>query len=215
MTARSSNPSHSGIGAIPAMLSGVVGILLLASAVGFYPSYLSQFPRFENSDWQVHFHLLTVLAWFCLLLVQARLAAKGRFEKHRTVGRWSYALVPLIIVGFVLVAHYGQRRNPEPALLGAAIFDGGLFLLFYVLAMVNRRNSAYHSRYLLLATVAFMNAPIGRAIAPEVSVPLQFLVMLGLLVVAKLRARPWKPFMVGVVAYVVWLGAILVVNPPA
>jgi len=192
----------------------LVGALSIASAIGFYPGYFSQFPRFARSGWQVHFHLVTILAWLTLLVAQTWLAATGRIERHRALGRWSYALVPLIALGFVLVTHFGQHRHREPALIGAAFFDGSLFLLFYVLAIVNRRNTAHHSRYMLLTAVALINAPLGRATAPQISVALEFLIIVGLLVAARIQRKPWRPFLVGVIAYVGLLAVILAVNPP-
>lgn len=192
----------------------LVGALLIASAIGFYPGYFSQFPRFAGSGWQVHFHLVTILAWLTLLVAQTWSAATGRIERHRALGRWSYALVPLIALGFVLVTSFGQHRHREPALVGAAFFDGSLFLLFYVLAIANRRNTAQHSRYMLLTAVALINAPLGRATAPEISVPLEFLIIVALLVAARVQRRPWRPFLVGVIAYVGLLAIIMGVNPP-
>jgi hypothetical protein len=207
-------PRSSRFGGIVAGILALVGTLLVASAVGFYPGYFSQFPGFARSGWQVHFHLLTILAWLGLLVAQASLAATGRIAGHRALGRLSYALVPLIVLGFVLVTRFGQQRHAEPALIGAAFFDGGLFLLFYLLAIANRRNTAHHSRYMALTAVAFINPPLGRAIAPQVSVPLEFLVIVALLIAAKRRRQPWRPFLVGAVAYIVLLGIILAVNPP-
>lgn len=199
---------------MPAAILVLVGALAVTAAIGFYPAYFSRFPTFAKVGWQVHFHLLTVVAWLALLAIQAWLGATGRIETHRRLGRVSYVLVPLIVVGFVLITRYGQQRQPNPPLIGAALFDGGLFLLFYVFAIATRRNTPLHSRYMLLTGVAFINAPLGRAIAPEVSVPLEFLLIVALLVAAKVRGRPWRPFLVGVVAYVALLAVILVIHPP-
>jgi hypothetical protein len=57
-----------------------VGALLVTSAIGFYPAYFSQFPEFAHSGWQVHFHLLTILAWLTLLAAQTWLGATGRID---------------------------------------------------------------------------------------------------------------------------------------
>ena len=192
----------------------LVAALLVVSAVGFYPAYLSQFPTFANSGWQVHLHLVTVLGWLAMLTAQATLAATGRIQRHRAVGRLSYALVPLVVVGFVLVAWFGQRRHPDPALLGATAFDGSLFVLFYSLAIAKRRRPDDHARYMLLTGVTFINPALGRAIAPQVSVPFEFALIVGLLVAARRRGQRWQPYAVGAVAYVVLLAAIVVVNPP-
>lgn len=210
-------PSQAGsswVRGVPAAIVALVAGLLVTSAIGFFPGYLREFPVFASSGWQVHFHVATLLAWLGLLVAQAWLAASGRIEQHRIAGRLSYLLVPLIIVGFVLVSRFGQQRQPNPALIGAALFDGALFVLFYVLAIANRRHPEIHSRYMLLTAVALINAPLGRAVAPELSVPFELLVMLTMLVVSRLRARPWKPFLVGVIAYVALLGAIFAALPP-
>jgi hypothetical protein len=55
-------------------------------------------------------------------------------------------LVPIVIAGFVLVTDFGQRRHPEPALIGATILDGSLFVVFYVLAIVHRKKAILHGR---------------------------------------------------------------------
>ena len=148
----------------------LVGALAVTALVGFFPGYLRQFPRFARSGWEVHFHLATIVAWLVTLVAQARLVARGRLEMHRRVGAATYALVPLIVIGFVLVTGFGQRRHRDPALLGATLFDGTLFLLFYVLAIATRRDAALHGRYMMLTAVAFINPTLGRAIAPQVTV---------------------------------------------
>jgi hypothetical protein len=193
----------------------LVAALLVTSGIGFFSTYFSRAPDFAGSGWQVHFHLATILAWLAILVAQAWLGAMGRLASHRAVGQGSYLLVPLIVVGFVLVALFGQERAPNPALIGAAFFDGTLFTLFYVLAIVKRREPAIHSRYMLLTAVALINAPLGRAIAPQVSVPFELLVIIALLIVARKRGEPWRPFLVGAVSYVVLLGVIMAIHPPS
>jgi hypothetical protein len=167
-------------------IPGLVGALVVAATIGFWPGYFRHFPRFENSGWQIHFHLATVVAWLVALVAQGALAARGRLELHRRVGRLSYVLVPLVVTGFVLVAEFGQRRHREPALLGATVLDGSLFVGFYVLAILRRRNALVHGRYMLLTAVAFVDPTLGRAIDPRVALPL--LVVLVVFIVLKTRA---------------------------
>lgn len=215
MTLGAGKDNHRPSGASPRVIFALVAAVLVSSAVGFYPSYIRQFPTFATSGWQVHFHIATVLGWLALLIAQATLAGTGRIERHRALGRLSYALVPLIVLGFVLVAWFGQRRNPNPALLGATFFDGGLFLLFYVLAILKRRRPNDHGRYMLLTGVTFINPSLGRAVAPQLSVPLEFALIVGLLIAARRRGERWQPYAVGAIAYVVLLATIMIVNPPA
>lgn len=162
-----------------------VGVLVFVSLIGFWPGYFSHFPGFASSGWPVHFHLATIVAWLGMLVAQGALAARGRLELHRRIGRLSYALVPLVIAGFVLVTDFGQRRHPEPALIGATILDGSLFVVFYVLAIVHRKKAILHGRYMLLTAVAFVDPALGRATDPRVALP----VMLALIIVIIVKTR--------------------------
>lgn len=178
------------------------GILLLVIALvplsylGFRTSYWDHFPAFLGVGWEVHFHLFTIVCWLIMLVVQAWLAVKGRIAQHKRMGRWSYLLVALIVIGFGLVTSYGQLRLRQPDLLGATLFDGGAFLAFYVLAIAYRRKTAYHSRYMMLTAVPFINPTLGRAIAPEVSTLVELVLIIALLVIARVRRTTWQPYLV-------------------
>lgn len=194
-----------------AVLVWVAG-LVIATAIGFYASYFSRVPRFEGSGWQVHFHLLSLVAWLGMLATQAWAAWAGRDATHRRLGRLSYLLVPLIVLGFVLVTDFGQRRAKQSDLLGAALFDGSLFLACYLLAVRARRRPSYHSRYMMLTALALMNAPVGRAVSPEFSVTLQAVLLLGVLLLARGRGRVWQPYAVVSAVYAGLLVAVLSVT---
>lgn len=190
------------------------GILLLVIALvplsyfGFRASYWTHFPRFFGVGWEVHFHLLTIACWLSMLVVQAWLAAKGRIEQHKRIGRLSYVLVPMIFLGFVLVTNYGQLRHKEPGLLGASFFDGGAFLVFYLLAIGYRRNTAYHSRYMMLTAVPFINPTLGRAVSPEVSSTVELVLVIALLIATRVRKTAWQPYLV---ALLVLIALVLVI----
>lgn len=194
----------------------VVTGLLITSFFGFYNTYFGLFPGFEGTSRVVHFHVATILCWFAMLLTQATLAQKGRIELHRKIGRLSYLLAPLIVLGFALVTNYGQIRHKSPDLFGATLFDGSMFVLFYALAIINRKNTAYHARYMILSAIPFINPGLGRFIAPEVSVPVEFLLILGLLLTARFKKQPYRPYLVGLGSMVLFLGIIMyisVINP--
>lgn len=184
------------------------GIVLLVIALvplsyfGFRESYWQHFPRFTGVAWEVHFHLFTITAWLAMLVSQAWLAVKGRIAQHKRIGRLSYLLVPLIVIGFVLVTNYGQLRHKEPALLGASFFDGGAFLVFYALAIAYRRNTAYHARYMMLTAVPFINPTLGRAVAPEVSTTVELALIIALLIAARMRRTAWQPYAVALLTLI-------------
>ncbi len=186
----------------------LVVVLVPLSYFGFRTSYWDFFPRFGGVGWEVHFHLLTIVAWLVMLISQAWLAVKGRIAQHKRIGRLSYVLVPLIVTGFVLITNYGQLRHKEAALLGASFFDGGAFLGFYALAIVYRRKTAYHSRYMMLTAVPFINPTLGRAIAPEVSATVELVLIIALLIAARIRKTAWQPYLV---ALLVLMGLTLLI----
>lgn len=189
-----------------------ITFLLIISFLGFYKTYFRFFPHFENTHWAVHFHLLTIFCWFAMLVAQAWLAKSGRIDLHRKVGRLSYLLAPILVIGFLLVTNYGQLRHKEPGLLGATIFDGGLFVLFYVLALVNRHNTAYHARYMILSMLPFINPGLGRFIAPEVSLPVELIIILSLLLTAYFQKKAYRPYLVGLGSFFLFLGFILYIS---
>src|SRR6476661_2795812 len=87
--------------------------LLLAFAIaGFWPSYFAARP-FEADFFHVHFHGVLMFAWFTLLIVQASLIRGGQRAWHRSLGKVSYALVPLIVLSTVLLSH--RRAHEAPA----------------------------------------------------------------------------------------------------
>lgn len=182
------------------LIALVMGIAV-AAFFGFRETYWG-LPQFTTTGWQVHFHVATLVLWLALLVAQGSLAYTGRFEAHRRIGRLSYALIPVIVPGFMFVADFGQRRHKDPQLLGPILLDGGLFLLLYAMAIVKRKKPTQHARYMMLTPVAFMNPTLGRAITPAVSVPAQLALLLGLFIAAKVRQQPWQPYAVALSGWV-------------
>ncbi len=190
--------------------------LISFSVLGFYKTYFGIFLNFNDINWVVHLHVASLLSWLALLTSQAWLAKQGHFDQHKKVGRLSYLLVPVIVIGFVLITNHGQLKHKSPDLLGAVLFDGGLFLLFYSLAMFHRKNVSYHASYMILSAVPFINPGLGRFISPEVSVSVEFLIILTLFGVAYFRKKPYQPYLVALGSFMVLMGCIVytsVINP--
>lgn len=170
------------------------------------------FPHFTKIAWIVHFHVFSIVCWFIMLVAQASLAKSGRIDVHRKIGRISFILVPIIVLGFILVTHQGQLKNKAPDLLGATIFDGSLFILFYALAMLNVKNTAYHAQYMILSAIPFINPGLGRFIAPEVSLPVEFLLVLILFLIAYFKKKPYRPYLVALGSFIFLLGIIVYIS---
>ncbi len=175
--------------------------ILITSFLGFYKTYFGLFPHFTGTSLVVHFHVATILMWFGLLITQPILIWKQKMALHRKLGRFSYLLAFLIVLGFGMVMNHGQLKHKDTGLFGATIFDGLLFILFYGLAIFYKKNSAYHSRFMILSALPFINPGLGRFIGPAVSLPVELLIILTLLVLEYFNQKKYKPYWIGLGAF--------------
>lgn len=187
----------------------------MLALLGFFPTYFGLFPDFPNTSWAIHFHVSTLIVWFALGVIQPILIRRQRLALHRTLGKVSYALVPLMCLGFVLAMNDGQARKPNPDLVLATMFDVGLFLFFCGMGISNRHRPKFHGRFMILTFAPFLNPSLGRLISPMVSVPIELLVILGLMTHALVRKREAKPYIVGAIAFSISLGGLMVLMTAA
>jgi hypothetical protein len=81
-----------------ASTAGVLIIaLMLLTLAGFYPTYISKFPTFENVTKVHHFHGAMMMMWVSLLAVQPFLIAYKKYKIHRTLGQVSYVVAPIVL----------------------------------------------------------------------------------------------------------------------
>lgn len=137
---------------------------------GFAPTYWLQLPAgtFTGSP-LVHLHGLLFSAWPLLLLLQTVLAAKGRLTRHGAWGLAGIALATAMVVTgpVVAITHltaqlalgYGDRAR---AFLIVPLSAIALFGGFVLAAIVNIKRPEAHKRLMLLATIALLQAALGR-----------------------------------------------------
>lgn len=146
-------------------------LVIIGVQWGFYKEYTSQFPNFVNKTTTIHVHGALLMTWMLLLIVQPLLISKGKNELHRTIGKVSYVLGPLIILTMFLVGRGSYHRYislvPEKAMLGIMVLDirGYLtFAIFWALAMLNRKDSASHMRYMIATGMIGIGPGVGRGL---------------------------------------------------
>ena len=187
-------------------------VLVLGLAVaGFFPTYFGRFPQFEGTSAKVHFHVSTMLGWLGLTIAQPVLIARGHREVHRRLGRLSYFFLPVVLAGFWLVMVDGQLRHENPDLILATAFDGFLFFFLVGMGIRHRKNREYHSRFMMLSLLPFLNPTLGRLLRPEVSVPVELLVLIALLIRAHRRQEPKWPYGAALVALLSALATLVLV----
>lgn len=183
----------------------------------------------------LHFHAVLMGSFLLLVLAQTTLAATGRLETHRALGRVAMVIVPaLVLVGFILVptiyrsVWFPAQSAPPPAraqlqhlvlildnIMLMQLRIGILFTLFIFLGLKARgTDAAFHKRMMILATATPLPAAIDRIEwlpttlpAIPLSTDLYILAVLSpMFVWDVVRTRTINR------AYLVWLGAYVAVS---
>jgi len=141
-------------------------LLLLLSIIGFWNSYFSNLLNETNG--YIHFHAATMLLWLGLLITQAMLIKNNQYKLHKTLGRLSYVLVPLIIVSLILLAHkqitiyeYGVSYSRLYILfLQFSLLT--IFVISYVLAIIFKHSPLVHARFMISTALTFIDPIVAR-----------------------------------------------------
>lgn len=138
---------------------------------GFYQVYTSQFPNFIDKTITIHVHGIVLMMWMILLIVQPLLISTGRTQLHRTIGKVSWVLGPVVIFMLFLVGRNSFIRHsgqvPEKDMLEDIVLDmrGWIsFAIFWALAMIYRKDSAAHMRYMIATGLIAIGPGVGRGL---------------------------------------------------
>lgn len=190
-------------------------IIFIAAHVGFYKKYIALFPEFKDVDLVVHFHSTMMFLWLALLLVQPILIARKYFKTHQILGRLTYVIAPLVLLSMVMIVHYKYLRteNTTPLVDGLAglsvnIPDYFAFAILYSLAIIYRKNTDWHSRFMLSTAFVIIGAAFVRifirnlGIEPQTAFGLVAIVadlLCLIFLLADIRTNKYKPFLITLV----------------
>ncbi len=140
--------------------------LLLVLVGGFWTSYFSKLGG--DISFGQHFHGISMLLWALLLIAQAWFIRSGRRPIHRTVGKLSGLLAPVVIVSgvYVVLDNIGKQKIPYTQ-DGLSIFWFGVFLVLmfaivYSLAIYHRKDLQLHQRYMASTALVFLVPGLSR-----------------------------------------------------
>jgi hypothetical protein len=202
-----------------------VFLILIAIQWGFYQSYTSHFPHFKNANTLIHIHGALLMTWMLLLIAQPLLIHSGKAKLHRTIGKISWVLGPLIIISLFLIGRGGYFRGieanvPEHENLTFIALDmRGLlsFALFWSLAMIHRKSPDTHMRYMIATGILAIGPGVGRGLGSNFGLTLGDaltitdvldLVIVGVLLgIDVYRKKNYKPFLT--VFLVLLIGSVL------
>lgn len=154
-----------------------IGIWVCA-VVGFHETYTIHFPTFTGFHWQQHFHGAMLMSWFLMLIIQPFLIRYKKNDIHRRLGKLGYVLAPLVCYSIFLVTKMVYYREiahrPETSVLAQLSLDIPtifIFGLMFALAMINRKDSSVHMRYMIGTALTMIGPGLGRALIIFAGVP--------------------------------------------
>ena len=189
-------------------------IIFVVVITGFFKSYFGLFPNFKDVDQTMHFHGIVLVLWFGLLIIQPVLIRKKRIKLHRLLGKFSYILVPVIIYSMVLITKHMYIREESTTMtekerladLFLPLSQMVAFTIIYILAMLNRRKTPSHLRYIIACSLVLLAPGLERipiywfGQPEEQSTLFAFvvtdLILVGLIFYDKKYNRKFQPYIV-------------------
>jgi len=146
------------------MAIGLAAFIIL----GFLQFALRGFVDPVAAPWWVHVHGVAMLAWLGLLIVQPTLESRGNLDLHRRLGWAGAALATLIAVLGVytglasLVLHRFPPFFSPPYFLALTFVEAVTFGLVVMAAIRKRRDTEWHRRLMIGATIVILEPALGR-----------------------------------------------------
>ena len=189
-------------------------ILLIPLAfAGFYKTYIVQFPHFDKKiDLFIHLHAFIASVWIFMLIVQPLLVLKKQLPLHRVIGKFSYVAFPLLILSFVpqmiKTVSSGETENLFFP-LGSTV----LLIVFYSLAIFNRKTSSLHMRYMIATSLVFLGPTIARigtiyfgwsgSFTLSLHYIIIYLILIFLIRYDRINKKNYKPYVIIAICYVI------------
>lgn len=190
-------------------------VLFVISLIAFWPSYFSQWS--DNIDIYTHIHAVSMMLWLVLLISQAFLMRYKQVSLHRNLGKFSYLLVPVLVVSLILLAHYqtGLEDGMVPPFRRYILFLQlsllCLFMMAYALAIIYRHQPARHARYMIATSFSLIDPIMARIPLDIPPLPFNYqvltfavtdLLIIILIIVERKQSKGREVFPLVLIAYV-------------
>lgn len=181
-------------------------LLFITLQIGFHPFYIQYFPTFEKFTWLHHIHGALMASWIFFLVIQPVLIHKKRFAAHRFIGRFSYITAPLMVVSMFLMLKFSYYKNlpnssieKEVAGQASTIMQFLSFMVLYALAIIYRKNTFYHVRFMVGTALLMITPTLGRVFYGYFAAEIMYEMYLTLIISSYLwvvdirKKMDWKP----------------------
>lgn len=156
-------------------VAAIVAGIILVVLIGFSRSFFLM-PLFGTKPaWAAHepifyLHGSVFSLWFALLAYQTLLVRQRSLRLHRRLGYVGAGLgVVIVLLGSYAALRAANRPGgfigvpfPPQQFLTVPLVGIALFAVLLTLAVINRRKPPSHKRYMLLASISLLGAPIAR-----------------------------------------------------
>jgi hypothetical protein len=148
--------------------SGYYFIALMALAfAGFWNSYFSKFFNGTNNyNFYFHFHATMMVLWVLTLIAQPLLIRKKKLHIHRLVGKFTYILMPVMLVSVLLILNSGMKAVAVNELTFASVIfpvrDFFFLLIFFTIGVIYRHNVQVHARAMIITGIVFIEPALFR-----------------------------------------------------
>jgi hypothetical protein len=198
--------------------------LFILLQVAFHPTYLQYFPQFKGFNWTHHIHGALMVSWVMMLVIQPYLIYKGKYKTHRLIGKISYFIAPLMLISMFLATRLnylnsvGKVPFKNVAYIQALNFITPLiFLLFYSLAIINKKDVFKHKRYMIGTSFIMLTAILNRLLQEifgniepyEFFIPLYLGVIVTALLLANDILKKRNPVPYTIVMLVLFLNIVI------
>jgi hypothetical protein len=153
------------------VLLGMIPLIGLA----FWPFYFS---RIGEVPYAQHVHAVTAIGWFVLLILQSWAIHNRKVGLHRRLGRSSFVIFPLFLVGGLMVLQTMAQAtvagfNPFMGVYGPAlglldILAVATFAFLYYSALKTRSTVQLHARYMLGTLLLLLSPIFARLLAQHI-----------------------------------------------
>lgn len=180
-------------------------IIIPLVGIGFYPSYFSFFPtQFQKIDFLVHLHFFFSALWIVILILQPFLIINKHYRWHKRLGKVTYIIFPLWIMSFLPMIN-NLIQSEKYNVLVFPIGTMTLLIIFYALAIKNRKIAAKHMRYFIASAIVLIDPTIGRwtytifqndLIAMPITYGIMNLILVALIWMDKRNGKDYQPYLV-------------------
>jgi hypothetical protein len=118
---------------------------------------------FDQGNYRMHTHGIVLILWCLMPLIQPFLIRARMNSLHKTIGKFSYVLVPILIFNMIDLLRYilngVQLGTIDYFFIALVISPLIAFVFFYGLAMCPQKKSTIHVRY-IVCTIYQMFTPV-------------------------------------------------------